>query len=564
MRARGEGMTPLKAGIIAVVVIAIASFFGFTRYNPFHDEFVIYARFESANNLQERSPVRIAGVEAGIVKEVKPLEDGSGVALVKMELQDRALPVHEDAELKIRPRIFLEGNFFVDIQPGTPASPKVKEDHTFPINQTATPVQFGQILTALQSDTRQDLQVLLDEYARKGLGNGGAKAYNRSLEFQPSALKNAAIANEATLGTEPGDLNKLLRGQQRVFRALASNPETLRDLVTNLNRTTRAFAVQSTALEAAVPALRDTLRAASPALAAVNSSLPSLRAFAIDALPGVRSSGPTIDASLPFIRQARRLVSRAELRGLTADLRVTIPALARLNRDTIPFLNESRALSRCQNRVLVPWANEPVPDPDAAARGYSDHTGQPFYKEAPRGLVALAGESRISDAQWQMFHVQFGSGPSSIVYTERGQQFFAQAPEPPEGVRPIRNNARPPDRPDVPCETQEPPNMEAAGGGPDRTITFTPDPTTPGNIIEDITGIDLPILPALTRADRERDKLSAQHLNEVMDYLRLKAQGKRVVDPFDGDYESRAREWRRLGYERREDGNVVRRQEADQ
>jgi hypothetical protein len=32
----------------------------------------------------------------------------------------RALPIHKDATLKIRPRIFLEGNFFVDVRPGTP------------------------------------------------------------------------------------------------------------------------------------------------------------------------------------------------------------------------------------------------------------------------------------------------------------------------------------------------------------------------------------------------------------------------------------------------------------
>ena len=29
-------------------------------------------------------------------------------------------PIHDDARAKIRPRIFLEGNFFVDLEPGTP------------------------------------------------------------------------------------------------------------------------------------------------------------------------------------------------------------------------------------------------------------------------------------------------------------------------------------------------------------------------------------------------------------------------------------------------------------
>ena len=105
--------------------------------------------------------------------------------------------------------------------------------------------------------------------------------------------------------------------------------------------------------------------------------------------------------------------------------------------------------------------------------------------------------------------------------------------------------------------------MEAAGGPADRTITFDPDPSTPGNIIEDITGVDVgPLLPARTQAGRERDKRSAEHLNEILDFMRLKAQGKPVVDPFQGDFRTRAREWRKLGYERKSDGNIVRRAEA--
>ena len=43
-------------------------------------------------------------------------------AIVTLALEDDALPIHEDATLKVRPRIFLEGNFFVDLKPGTPAA----------------------------------------------------------------------------------------------------------------------------------------------------------------------------------------------------------------------------------------------------------------------------------------------------------------------------------------------------------------------------------------------------------------------------------------------------------
>src|SRR3954467_11047313 len=200
---RSTGMSPFKAGIIGIAVLSVVVFFGFTRYNPFKHPFQLKAAVQSANNLQKSSPVRIAGVNVGKVKKVEPIKGGG--AIVSMEIEKPGLPIHKDAQLKIRPRIFLEGNFFVDIQPGTPSAPVFHTGDTVPIQQTSTPVQFGQLLTALQSDTRQDLQTLLYEYAVKGLGNGGAKAFNKGLYSAPSALRNASIANDATLGQQPHD-----------------------------------------------------------------------------------------------------------------------------------------------------------------------------------------------------------------------------------------------------------------------------------------------------------------------------------------------------------------------
>jgi hypothetical protein len=42
------------------------------------------------------------------------------MAVVEMEIKEKGLPIHKDARLKIRSRIFLEGNFFVDMSPGSP------------------------------------------------------------------------------------------------------------------------------------------------------------------------------------------------------------------------------------------------------------------------------------------------------------------------------------------------------------------------------------------------------------------------------------------------------------
>src|SRR3954452_24202033 len=148
-------------GLMGAILAAVILFFGFTKDIPFTHGFQLKAQFQSANSIRPNSPVRIAGVEVGKVKSVTGVEGGSA-ALITMELKDTALPIHEDATAKVRPRIFLEGNFFVDLKPGTPGAPDLPSGGTLKITQTATPVQLDEVLTSLQSDSREDLKALLD------------------------------------------------------------------------------------------------------------------------------------------------------------------------------------------------------------------------------------------------------------------------------------------------------------------------------------------------------------------------------------------------------------------
>jgi phospholipid/cholesterol/gamma-HCH transport system substrate-binding protein len=441
---REKGMSTFRAGLLAIVTIGFLAFFGFTKLNPFSSPYEMKAVFATVNNLQAKSPVRIAGIEVGKVTKIEPLRQAGGGARVTMQINKKGLPIHEDAQLKVRQRIFLEGNFFVDIRPGSPSAPVLHDGGTIPINQTAAPVQFGQVLTALQSDTRQDLKTFLYEY-QKGLSGKGARGFNRSIPYWLPAYKGTALANDASLGEEPAkDLQRVLRGQQRTAAGLDSDQEALKDLVSNFNTTAGALASQDVALEASVPALRDTLRVAQPTLRDLDNALPSLRTFAVDALPGVRSSNPTLKASLPFITQARRLVSRRELRGTAATLRRYIGDLVRLNRQATNLNVEARQLSACTNKVLVPLLGMPIPDPEMASKGNSD---QLVRWQIQRTFPSLAGESRLHDGINEAYHVgSVQAGPK-----------VRPAPPPDGGSQP------PPHRPDIPCETQELPDLNAPG-----------------------------------------------------------------------------------------------------
>ena len=350
--AQRRGMSAFKAGALATVLIALGTYFGFTKSNPFANPYEVNAVFENTNRLANRSPVRIAGVDVGKVVDIEPLGDGSGLVRVKMEITDEGLPIKEDAELKVRSRLFLEGNYFVDLRPGTPNADNLEDGGTIPPNQTASPVQFGQVLTALQSDTRQDLRNFLREYS-SSLKGAGARGFNQAIEHWEDAYRNTSQVNDATRGTERHDLSRVLKGQGRVFGALSRDEEALKELVTDLNETISGFARQEDNLKAAIPELRDVFREGRPALASLNRAFPEIRGFARDALPGARSSSPTLDAQLPFIMQARRLVDDDELGGLTRQLRSAVPFLARLNTRSPKTFAQNRALAACQNNVLA-------------------------------------------------------------------------------------------------------------------------------------------------------------------------------------------------------------------
>ncbi len=443
-------MTPLKAGILALVLIGTFTYFGFTKANPFSDPYVLKAAVVDARNLQARSVVRMAGVDVGKVTKIEPVPGSAPAALVTMELSEDALPLREDARLKVRPRIFLEGNYFVDLRAGSPSAPELEDGDTLPRSQTAASVSTSEVLGVLQSDVREDLRTLLFELGTKGLiEGGGAEGFNRAVPFFLPAYRNAALANDALLGENPRrDLPRLLRGQQRTLGALASNPARLSELVVDLNITAGALARQDVALEASVPALRDTLAVALPALASVNNALPSLRRFAVEATPGVRSTTPTLELALPWIAQQRALMRESELRGLARALRGATPSLVRLNRSQVNFLKQARALASCTNTVLTPWSRSPIPSAEPG------NSGQEVRLQTFRGFVGLAGESRNNDANTPYFHIQ------TVAPTQLGAANGGRL----EPLSPPNPNVPPAHRPDVPCETQEAPNLDAPDG----------------------------------------------------------------------------------------------------
>jgi virulence factor Mce-like protein len=457
---RDRGPSPFAVGVAVIVIAILATYLGFTKDIPLvNTPYEVKAAFRDTSGINKGSPVRIAGVDVGKVTNIEHTSAGAQSATVTFAITDKGLPIYADASVKIRPRIFLEGNFFVEVAPGSPGAGELRENATIPADRTASPVQFDQVLAALKSDTRNDLRQVFVEVG-KAQDAGGAEAFNRSLPDQPAAYKFTAIVTEALLGSSPRDLSSLVRDGGITAQAL-NEPRKLSRLVADFNATAGAFADRQAALTTAVGELPRTLRAATPALDSLNDAFPDVRRFARDARPGIRSLGPTVRATLPLVRQLRGLVQDRELGTLSRNLRSATPPLTQVAKTGVSVLSELRALASCTSNVLVPFGDSKLVDEAFPTKG-------PVYEDLAKFLPGLAGESRSFDANSQYFKV-LGTGGAETL--NLGNGLFGTIAEPLVGNNPPPIRQRPPLKPEVPCETQEPPDLRSIPKGPPTPIS---------------------------------------------------------------------------------------------
>src|SRR5687767_10301200 len=102
LRKDRTGANPVTVGIVVLVIVGIGVFLGFTKKIPFTHGFQLKAVVPSATSIRSNSPVRIAGVNVGKVKEISGDPDSTATTIT-MEIDDKGLPIHKDATLKIRP-----------------------------------------------------------------------------------------------------------------------------------------------------------------------------------------------------------------------------------------------------------------------------------------------------------------------------------------------------------------------------------------------------------------------------------------------------------------------------
>ncbi len=481
------GPSPWIFGLVMVFILAILTYLAFAKKLPWsHPDYELHATFENAATLRETAPVRIAGVNVGKVTSISHVPD-SDLVNVTFSVDSEGRPIHDDAEVEIRPRLFLEGNFFIDLRPGSPSAPELPDDGTIPVTNTSTAVQLDEVLTSLQAPTRKGLQKTLEGFGTalnyqptaaadrtqdpSVYGQSAGESLNDAFKYGAEAGRGTAIVSDALRGENDGDLAAFIASTGTVFSKLASREEDLGNLITNFNGFAGALANESANLSKTIADLEPTLREAQTSFASLNKALPPLRALAIASVPGVDELPDTIAAFNPWLDQVGPLVQPNELGGLAKLLRKTAPGIAGVNQAATKLFPQVTALSQCSNRVLIPASDSKI---TADSRWT---TGQANYYELFYSLVDLAGAGEGFDGNGPYLRIQPGGGPTLVQDANPtgrpGDQVnFTNTIEAPLGIQPVLPASAPPYRPDVPCASNQPPNVNgpsAAAGPPDLT-----------------------------------------------------------------------------------------------
>jgi len=462
--------------VIFILVFTVGPYLAFTGHVPFTGYgYTLKATFSNSANISKNSPVRIAGVDVGKVIETE--RDGDATT-VTFTVEGKGRPIHDDAFAEIRPRIFLEGNFFVDLDPGSPSAPEMDSGATIPVSRTSTGVQLDQILTALQSPVRADLSRLLESYGEalthqpsaaedatqlpEVQGKTGAEALNGAFRYGGPAGRYSAQVTNALLGTDPGDLSRLVAGAGRTFGALARREQDLEGLIVNFDTFTGALAAQSTNLATTVHRLAPTLATTRRSLVSLNRTLPPLRAYAIELRPAVAALPGWIAAGKPWLAQARPLLSGKEAGGAARLLAEATPGLAGAAQagkaSTIPQVNR---ISLCTSRVFVPTGNQTIEDRFS--------TGGPNYREFFYALADFSGSTQNFDGNGSYLRVLPGAGDKLLKLENPQGQFtvdkqeWTHAANLPIGVQP-QLGGRPPKKPNVRCSTNPVPDLNGPLG----------------------------------------------------------------------------------------------------
>jgi phospholipid/cholesterol/gamma-HCH transport system substrate-binding protein len=279
--------------------------------------------------------VRVAGVQIGLITKVT-LKNGQAIVTAQVEPKwIKKLDMHTDTTALLRPRTGLK-DMFIELEPGS-SGPKLTEKDVVPVTNTAPDIDPDEFLSALDSDTRSYLKLLIDG-AGKGLdghGNDLREVFRRLGPTEKSLKEvSGAIAERRhelrrlihnygslldELSGKDKELVRLVDESNTVFKAFANQSSNVTSSVQKLPGTLDATSATLDKLQAYAPLLSDTLESLRPAFRQLDKTNKAV-------LPLAREGTPIVQNQIrPFVRTARPYVN--DLRPAAQDLSKATPDL---------------------------------------------------------------------------------------------------------------------------------------------------------------------------------------------------------------------------------------------
>jgi phospholipid/cholesterol/gamma-HCH transport system substrate-binding protein len=439
-------------GLGMALAVLLAVYLSFHPSLPGVHGYRITALMRTANQLRNNSPVRIAGVDVG---RVSGIDKGPGnLTAVTLDIQDRGLPLHRDATIRVRPRLFLEGGYYVDLSPGTPTAPQLASGGTLGPAQTTAPVQLDQLLSTFDAPVRAQLRDSLKTTAQ-GLSGGGAKGLRDVAPELEPMLRDLAWVSRASQGTAPHDVSRLIAGASRFTGGLAADPTSLADEVTNLRITADALSADDHALGDTLSQLDSLVRAAPSGLRALDDALPILTRVAVEARPAIAIAPAALRENANVVAQLGSLVAPGVRERTVSGLRTTFVDLPTLVVNMSSLFPKTKPLSDCLRTHITPILTAVVPDGALS-------TGRPDWQDFAHSLVGLSSAFQDFDGNGYAVRYEFGGGPEGFsTQALPGIGSLSGTTASPLQSRPAPPaTGQPPIRADVPCTTQPVPSLD--------------------------------------------------------------------------------------------------------
>ena len=342
---------PLVTGMIAIALVTLLMVSSFTGGVPLlggDSGRLVRAEFDAADQVDQRTVVRVAGVDVGRVESV---EAGATprTSVVTMRIAEDDVAVKDDARADIRWRTLLGGNMYVDLRPGSPSA-RPLGDRVIPASRTTGQVEWDDFNQPLDGPTAGRQQDVIEGF-REGLGD--PDGVGATLERLGPALDTVARGAEPVRGREPDDLRRLVAATADTLDALGRDTGALQRLVegarTTFATTARRRQDLGSLIELTPPALDETIalmRRLRPTLDRLDPLVQELR-------PGARAVAPAARTARPALLQTDALLR--ESRPLLRDAGPALSDLAGAAREGVPLLRDLRPTVRRLRDPLLPF-----------------------------------------------------------------------------------------------------------------------------------------------------------------------------------------------------------------